>query len=412
MRKDSSPQSIAWAGAISLVVAMGFGRFAFTPLLPMMLHDHVIDLQQGSFLATIHYIGYLLGALICMVTPWFLRRFKIGIPSYPMIIRYSLVVIALLTFGMSFFLPSLWPLFRLLAGVTSAIAFVYTSGWCLEQLASLEALSLSGIIYTGPGIGIVISGVVSIVMISLRFSSAITWLGFAFLATFFTALIWNQFQDHPGKVSSLKTSDSFIPVKEPWKLEHFFLAIGYGLAGFGYIITATFLPVIAHEVIPNSLWINFFWPVFGASVVVGALLSQKIPTSTDRRPLLFLIYMIQAMGVLMVLWLPNQWGFILGSILVGLPFNMISLFGIQEARRLRPRETTTFIGLLTAMYGMGQILGPFVVALFLRYSKSHVEGFTLSLRTAAISLIVGALLYWVMKIIFPLNPKTSKGVIN
>ena len=64
------PLSVALAGMAALAVAMGVGRFAFTPLLPMMLSDGVITLVDGSWLATANYVGYLLGALACMALPW------------------------------------------------------------------------------------------------------------------------------------------------------------------------------------------------------------------------------------------------------------------------------------------------------------------------------------------------------
>ena len=65
---------IAWAGMAALAVAMGIGRFAFTPLLPMMLHDGVVDIAAGSWLATANYFGYLVGALLFMSLPWLGRR--------------------------------------------------------------------------------------------------------------------------------------------------------------------------------------------------------------------------------------------------------------------------------------------------------------------------------------------------
>ena len=68
------PLTIAFAGMAALASAMGIGRFAFTPLLPMMLHDGVVDLPQGSWLATANYLGYLLGALLYMVLPRLLGR--------------------------------------------------------------------------------------------------------------------------------------------------------------------------------------------------------------------------------------------------------------------------------------------------------------------------------------------------
>jgi hypothetical protein len=55
-------------------------------------------------------------------------------------------------------------------------------------------------------------------------------------------------------------------------LETWALTLAYGLAGFGYIITATFLPVIARQAMPGSVWADLFWPILGAGVMVGAYL--------------------------------------------------------------------------------------------------------------------------------------------
>jgi hypothetical protein len=64
-RQTAGPWAVALAGLVSLALAMGIGRFAFTPL-PMMLHDGTVTLAEGGALATLNYIGYLLGALLCL----------------------------------------------------------------------------------------------------------------------------------------------------------------------------------------------------------------------------------------------------------------------------------------------------------------------------------------------------------
>ena len=60
--RSRGPWAIALAGMVSLGVAMGIGRFAFTPILPMMLADGVLDLPAASWLASANYLGYLVGA--------------------------------------------------------------------------------------------------------------------------------------------------------------------------------------------------------------------------------------------------------------------------------------------------------------------------------------------------------------
>ena len=49
---------------VSLAVAMGVGRFAFTPLFPLMVRDGLLDGESGALLAASNYLGYLVGALV------------------------------------------------------------------------------------------------------------------------------------------------------------------------------------------------------------------------------------------------------------------------------------------------------------------------------------------------------------
>ena len=64
-----SPSRIAFTGLAALAVAMGIGRFAFTPVLPMMQGEGRLTLAQGGWLASANYVGYLAGALLAMFVP-------------------------------------------------------------------------------------------------------------------------------------------------------------------------------------------------------------------------------------------------------------------------------------------------------------------------------------------------------
>jgi hypothetical protein len=64
------PLAIAFAGILSLAVAMGIGRFAFTPLLPVMLQEGQLDLAAGGWVAAANYAGYLVGAMTASRLRW------------------------------------------------------------------------------------------------------------------------------------------------------------------------------------------------------------------------------------------------------------------------------------------------------------------------------------------------------
>ncbi|MGO4705344.1 YbfB/YjiJ family MFS transporter [Microvirga sp. 2MCAF38] len=401
--RHASPLKIAFGGMAALAVAMGIGRFAFTPLLPMMLNDRVVDLPSGSWLATANYVGYLLGALLCTVQP----RIWAGNPRLPAIasstfVRAGLALTVLLTLGMAFHAPGLWPLLRFLSGVVSAVVFVFTSSWCMARLAKANASPLGGLIFVGPGAGIAASGLLASAMVALHWTAATGWLVFGVLAAALTALVWPIFQ-------GADDSRPLVPVgsdggaRSRGTAELAFLTFAYGLAGFGYIITATFLPVIAREALPPSPWLDMFWPIFGLGVMSGAFLVTRIPSRYDYRYLLTGCYVLQAAGILLSLWLPSLSGFALGSLLLGVPFTSITFFALHEVRRLSPTNAASMMGLLTAVYGIGQIAGPPLTTFLLDHTGTRAEGFGLALEIAALALATGAVIYLALTRAYPLS---------
>lgn len=55
---------LALAGAVVLIIGMGYGRFAYTGILPVMLNEQILSLRQGNLAASVNYAGYLIGALL------------------------------------------------------------------------------------------------------------------------------------------------------------------------------------------------------------------------------------------------------------------------------------------------------------------------------------------------------------
>lgn len=414
--KTTRPLSIALAGMLTLATAMGIGRFAFTPLLPMMLADGVVDLSAASWLASANYLGYLVGALLCTFQPWLWRRFSF-MPVFVAsnAVRAGLVATCLLTLGMALHWPAVWPLLRFAAGVASAFVFVYTSGWCLAQLALHRASALGGVMYAGPGAGIAFSGLLASGMVSMHWTAAAGWLVMGTAAAFMTSTVWRAFAVQPvSHASALAASLPPVnvqaapaaPAVAAGRNQMLLLAFVYGIAGFGYIITATFLPVIARQALPASGWLDLFWPLFGFGIVVGALLATRLPLGGDLRYLLAGSYFVQSLGVAVSIWSPTLGGFVLGSLLLGIPFTAITFFAMQEVRRLRPQTAASYMGLLTAVYGVGQISGPPLVALLLRHNATLAEGFSHALEIAAASLLLGALMYLGMAKAYPMERQT------
>jgi len=372
----------ALAGMVALAVAMGLGRFAFTPMLPIMLHEGKLELAAGGVLASLNYLGYFLGAVGCAA---------IGIKASSMV-RIGLVATAALLLGMGL-LHSFagWGILRTAAGVVSAWVFVFASGWGLRRLAETNAPALGGVIYTGPGIGIAMTGLLGGAL--GRWGSEAGWIGLGLLALVLIATIWRVFGD--GEPAAARgaarapVAGSGVAASGSARSDAVWLVALYALAGFGYIITATFLPVIARQALPGSPWPDFFWPLFGLAIIPGALIGARAPTHWDNRLLLAVGYALQALGVVLSVAWPTIVGFALGSLLLGMPFTAITLFAMREARRLRGNAAAGLIGYATASYGVGQIIGPLFAAPLAQRSGSFAQ----PLLAAAGVLALGAMLF-------------------
>lgn len=404
----------ALACMVTLAVALGVGRFAFTPLLPLMLHGGAfgqppIDIEHGGWLASFNYAGYFVGALTCAALRVEPAR----------VVRAGLALTVLLTLAMGVTSQFwVWAVVRFVAGAVSAWTFVFASQWGLRRLAELRQPAWSGVIYTGPGVGIVGTGL--LVSAAGGYGATAGWIGFGLISAVLAAAVWPAFgnaaasdRKAAGRASASSaterrasdvaaaTSDetgasragaaitrhpTVNSAAATHRADAFWLVVLYGVPGFGYIITATFLPVIARHALPGSPWPDLFWPMFGAALMVGALLAARLPLHLDNRVLLAGSYVLQAAGIALGIVWPTAGGFSLGSILIGVPFTAITLFAMREARRLRGDDAAGLMGYATAAYGLGQIVGPLVAAPI----AAHTGSFSLALWLAAGALLVGA----------------------
>ncbi len=387
---DRRARAAALACMVGLAVVLGVGRFAFTPLLPLMLADGSIGLKGGSWLASANYAGYFAGAVSCAalrVAPARMVRFGLGA-----------TVLLTAAMGVGHLLP-VWLVVRFVAGVVSAWTFVFVSQWGLRRLAELAAPEWSGVIYAGPGVGIVVTGLLGSALAGQR--ASVGWLGFAALSAVLSIGIWRTFGVAPASAHAQAIPPAAAPhaataaptsvaaqadTRSP-RADAAWLVMLYGAPGFGYIITATFLPVIARAALPAaSPWPDLFWPMFGAALIVGAITAARLPGHWDNRLLLAAGCATQALGIATGIAWPNAAGFSVGSALLGLPFTAITLFAMREARRLHGERAAGLMGYATASYGVGQILGPLVAAPL----AARFGSFTPALWVAVAALLIGA----------------------
>jgi MFS family permease len=243
---------------IALAVAMGIGRFVFTPLLPMMQRDLGISIIEGGWLASANYVGYLVGALSCM---WIHVRSE-------WMIRIGLLLTAALTFAMGLSQDfTAWLVLRTLAGIASAWVLVFSSAWVLRQLDLARRVNLLSIVFSGPGVGILSTGLLVMFLTLQQSAAQSAWQLSGVTALLLTLLIWPALK--PMHAAIAEASSPPMRSGMSWSRATIGLVACYGVAGFGYIIPATFLPLIAKQTIHDPTLLALFWPIFGLAVIAG-----------------------------------------------------------------------------------------------------------------------------------------------
>lgn len=369
----TSGTAAALAGLLSLSVAMGIGRFAFTPILPMMLHDAGLTLAGGGLLASANYGGYLLGAVIAML---------VRVPQAAAI-RGGLLVIGLTTLAMGADLPLAgWIAMRLIAGVASALVLIAVSAWSVETLARYRRPVLNSIVFAGVGTGIAIAGLFCIVLVDANASSAYAWVALGLFAILVTAAIWRSFPAHRESASQ---SGSTAQHGYRWNAESISLVLCYGAYGFGYIIPATFLPVMAKQALRDPTLFGWSWPIFGAAAVVSTLAAAIFIRRFGSRRIWAASHFLMALGVALPVAWPHITGIFVAALLVGGTFMVVTLCAVQEAKRIAAGAASGLIAAMTSVFAVGQIAGPLCVAYVFKSSSSFAEALLVSAFLLAIS---------------------------
>jgi len=368
----------AWASALAalaaLAVAMGVGRFAFTPILPMMQEDFALSVSEGGWLATANYLGYLVGSLSA-----------IGMRIRPTAaIRAGLLVIGLSTAAMGLeqrFL--LWVVLRAAAGIASAWVLIFVSAWTLERLALLGRSDLSGTVYSGVGAGILAAGGACLAVMALHAGSADAWLALGVLSIAVTAAIWPLVKAGPSSNAA-----AAIAPPDLWSLDFRRLVLCYGAFGFGYIIPATFLPAMAKKIVEDPLLFGWAWPVFGAAAAVSTIFAARLKQAVSHRAVWIGGHLVMALGIVVPLVVPGLSGIMTAALLVGGTFMVVTMAGMEEARRVAGPHARALMAAMTSAFALGQILGPMIVSLLI----PAAGGFAPALILAASVLVLSAFL--------------------
>jgi predicted MFS family arabinose efflux permease len=371
----ASPLALALGGLIALVAAMGIGRFVYTPILPVMVESLGLTKGQAGLIASANFAGYLGGALLA-ATPLLPGSRRVWLLT-------ALTMSALSTGAMTCVSSiSAFLALRFIGGVASACVMVFASALVLDRLSVDNRADLAAVHFAGVGTGMAVSAVIVAGLVACGYGWRTLWLASGLAALLAVVVV-------PGLVADYAEPPT-PPIANAGRGDHALTALvaAYGLFGFGYVITATFLVAIVRASPAARALEPLIWLVVGLTAAPSVALWGWVGRHIGIARAFAFACVLEAVGVAAsVLWLASP-GMVLAAALLGGTFVGITALGLVQARRLSQGDPRRTLAVMTAAFGFGQIIGPAFAGMVYDVTGS----FLLPSLTAVSALLVAACL--------------------
>jgi len=337
----------ALVGFAILAFSMGVGRFAFTPILPVMQTEGLVTIASGGTLASVHFIGYAMGALFA--------GFLASHPKALLLASLTLIGVSTVAMGLTDSYV-VWLAARWIAGVCSALVLVVVSTHLVRALAEAGRADLQGIVFAGVGGGTAIVGFAMLGFMATGSSSGLSWQAFGWATLIAVPALFALSGALLLRPRTATSQGEPAATGGSWRI-----ILPYGAMGAGYIIPATYLPFMAQQSVGSPLVFGWSWPIFGLAAAFSTLLAARLHKTYSNRQVWVGSQVIMAIG----LALPALWSglaaIVIGGVCVGGTFMVITMAGMKEAHRVAgPDRAHRLIAAMTGAFAIGQIIGPLV----------------------------------------------------
>ena len=369
------------AGICSIILTAGFARFAYTPLLPVMHQQAGLSTLMGGWLATFNYLGYMTGVLLVSFSNSL--RFKYQL------YRAGLIAAVITTLAMGFTQnPIIWSILRFISGISSTAGILLSAGFVLNWLRNRHYRAELRTHYTGIGIGIGLSGLGCLLMQD-HFNWAFQWQFFGAVGILFFLPAWFWM---PRPESAL-SSDASKVQPAPTNTWMVLMIAAYFCAGFGYVISATFIVDILEKIPLLTGKGAIVWILLGIAATPGAYLWDRVNRKTGDLNALLLCFLFHLISIVIPAAVDGPSANLIAAMLFGNTFTGIVSLTLSIVGRAFPSNPAKAMARLTMSYGVSQITGPAIAGYLSVHSGSYRSALWLSVAVV----IVGICLIYLLK---------------
>lgn len=350
MRPSLRPLALS----LGVAIAVSFARFGYALILPAMREQLAWNYAQAGWLNTMNATGYLIGAVLARVL-----ASRMG-NRIPFIVGIAMTSLSIMGTGLT---RDLWllSLFRILAGVFGAIAFVAGSALASNIFPDEPERSARtvAIYFAGAGFGFVLCGVTVPWLLHVHGSAAWpqAWLAMGVLAlalSFIASYAATQIAD-PNRTTLMQTADGTTKALRP-------ALIAYTLFGLGYIGYMTFVIAWMRDNGASTLAVIAVWSAFGIASLCGPWIWRYPLTHWTAGKMLSAAIGVMAIGGALPLLSSSYTAMIVSAMLYGVALGNIPGSVTNIVKRARPmRSWSAVVATFTVLFAAGQILGPVLI---------------------------------------------------
>ena len=364
------------AGTAALALAMGIGRFAYTPILPFMISEVGFGATEGGLIASWNFVGYCIGSLI-PILPFFNGRIKIWF--------FGAVAVSIFTTGCMGLVQDLnwFVVIRFISGIASAFTLIFGTSLILPSIQALGKITISTSHFTGVGLGMALSAIVVSLMGAFNFSWNELWYGVALLALLLAIPVIVFTPDEMPRQKPKKKTEKGI-----FELGFITITTAYGLFGFGYVILGTFISAMARSIPELISTEPYVWLLVGLSGIPTVMFWPWLGQRISGDFALMIACAVEAIGIYVAVVVPGQTGILIAAVLLGATFMGITALALLEGQARFNGTVIVSTAVLTSAFGVGQMVGPYLAGLIIDRTGS----FATAMIVSSGALVVAALL--------------------
>ena len=341
-----NPYSLA--GMSATLVGVGIGRFAYIALMPALIHAGWFNASEASYLGAATLFGYILGApassyLTKYLNVVFLVRIAMLLSSF------SFLGCAIQDAPFSYYF-----VLRSIAGTTGAMLMILAPPLIVRLHRPEMKARVSGIIFSGVGLGVMLAGTLLPLIISTSISAA--WLVLGLITLLASALSWRTWSISDLKAHYATSSAKLSTLSSAKKSTLLMLVIAYSLDALGYLPHTLFwVDFIVRDLGQSLAFGGLMWAIFGIGAALGPLLAGMLGDKFNLKSALYWAFLLKSIGVFMPLVSTHSSALALSSLLVGLfTTGTVALVSAYSLECVGYELNTKAWGMLTMAFALSQ----------------------------------------------------------